>query len=181
MKDEILVKRYAEAFMSYAQEVTGLDRIMQDLRNLKHNILEENPEFLEFLSSSEITYAEKCAFVEQVMGEDFLLPTKHFLRLLLEKKRIDKLPDIIDFLKIKYLHPGQQEVLLKTSYFLDNQLIQEIENCLEKKFQQKLKFYIELDASLMGGIQVIIGNTVIDGSVKKRLEDLREKLNTIKV
>ena len=181
MKDEILVKRYAEAFMGYAQEETGPNRIMQDLRNLKRNILEKNPEFLELLHSFEITYTEKCDFLEQVMGEDFLPQTKQFLRLLLEKKRIDKLPDIVDFLITKYLHPGQKDVLLKTSYFLDNKLIKEIENCLEEKFRQKFKFYIDLDASLLGGIQVIIGNTVIDGSVKRRLEDLREKLNTVRV
>jgi len=180
MKDEILVKRYAEAFMGYTQEVT-VGRVIQDLRNLKRNILEKNPEFLAFLSSFEITSVEKCDFLEKVIGEDFLLQTKQFLRLLLEKKRIDKLPDIIDFLTLKYLHPGQKKVLLKTSYFLNDELIEEIENCLEEKFHQKFKFYINLDASLLGGIQVIIGNTVIDGSVKRRLEDLREKLNTIMV
>jgi F0F1-type ATP synthase delta subunit len=61
-------------------------------------------------------------------------------------------------------------------------LIKEIEDKLEEKLQKKFKFYIDLDADLMGGVQVIFGNnTIIDGSVRKRLADLKEKLRGVRV
>jgi F0F1-type ATP synthase delta subunit len=53
---------------------------------------------------------------------------------------------------------------------------------LENKLHKKFKFYIDVDADLLGGVQVIMGDdTIIDGSVKKRLSDLKEKLRGVRV
>ena len=41
--------------------------------------------------------------------------------------------------------------------------------------------YIQLEPDLVGGVSAKIGNLIIDGSVKKRLEDLKYKLHTLKV
>jgi F-type H+-transporting ATPase subunit delta len=60
-------------------------------------------------------------------------------------------------------------------------LIKRIEDVLKKKFKQNLRFYIDLDGSLLGGVQVVVGNTIIDGSVAKRLNDLRGKLAGINI
>ena len=64
---------------------------------------------------------------------------------------------------------------------MDLELIREIKNNLEDKFKKKFKLYINLDGSLLGGIQVVIGNTVLDGSVRRRLDDLKEKLKALRV
>jgi F-type H+-transporting ATPase subunit delta len=99
-----------------------------------------------------------------------------FLELLLEKRRINKIADIAEYLQLNYAHKGQARALLKTSFPLDLEVIQQIKDKLEEKFRKKFRLYIDLDAELLGGVQVVIGNKVIDGSVRKRLEDLREKL-----
>jgi len=70
--------------------------------------------------------------------------------------------------------------LLKTSFPLEPDLIQLIREGLERKFQRKLKLQSKLDRNLLGGVKVIMGNTVIDGSVRKRLEGLREKLDALR-
>ena len=71
--------------------------------------------------------------------------------------------------------------MLKTAFPLELDLIRRIEAALKKKFKQDLRFYINLDGSLLGGVQVVIGNTIIDGSVKKRLEGLRERLTRVRM
>jgi F0F1-type ATP synthase, delta subunit (mitochondrial oligomycin sensitivity protein) len=50
---------------------------------------------------------------------------------------------------------------------VDLPLIGKVKKALEKKLNGKVKLYIDLDSSLLGGIQLIIGNKIIDGSVKK--------------
>ena len=80
-----------------------------------------------------------------------------------------------------YSHGVEIEGLLKSSYPLETRSIKRIKDVLEKKLQRKLHLYIELDSSLLGGVYAKVGNIVIDGSVKRRLEDLREKLNLLKV
>ncbi len=180
IKDKIIVKRYAEAFWAHILSAVPRERAMRDTRNLK-GIIRDNPGFLEFLESPQITYAEKCSFLDKVLNSDFLVETGNFIKLLLKKERVEQLVDIIEYLRVAYLHEGETEVLLKTSYPLDVDIIRKIQKSLENKFRKNFRFYIDLDGSLLGGIQAVIGNTVIDGSVRKRLDDLKEKLKTVKV
>lgn len=176
MKDEIIIKRYADALVAYAGETCGVSKIIEDFRNLKNVILRDNPEFVEVLDNPGISYSEKSAFIEEVLGNFTKEETRQFLKLLIAKERINKLKDIIDFFLLNYEHPETIPALLKTSFPLDLDLIKEIEEKLEKKFKRKFKFYIDLDGSLMGGIKVEIGHNCLDGSVNKRIQDLRKKL-----
>ena len=103
---------------------------------------------------------------------------RNFLKLLVEKNRLGSFLDIAEYIRLKYGHQGQVDVLLKTAFPLELDLIQRIQDALKKKFQElALRFYIDLDGSILGGVQVIIGNKILDGSVKRRLEELREKIN----
>ncbi len=177
----IVVKRYAEAFVGYLKESIGLEKGLDDLKRFKSVAIRDNPDFLQFLETPEIAFNEKCDFIDRVLDDDFVKEIAHLLKLLLEKGRINDLVDILDYIIVNYSHEGQTEVLLKTSFPLDLDLIKEIEEGLEKKMQKKLRFYIDLDGSLLGGVKIIMGNTVIDGSVRKRLDDLREKLLAVNI
>lgn len=181
MNDPLVVKRYAEAFWSFgAPTDESRKRCLQDLKILRRLIL-DNPEFLQILESPEITHTEKVDFMDKILGADFCSDIKDFLKLLLEKERIDHLNDIIEYIRTVYGYEGEVEALLKTAYPLDLELIRSIKERLEKKFNKRLKLYIELDGRILGGVQVEIGNTVIDGSVRNRLDGLREKLRTVRV
>lgn len=180
IEDIIIVKRYAEAFMDFAKQTIGFKKANEDFKALK-NLMRENPGFYELLSSLEVSYIEKRNFIDTVLGRDFSREIRQFLKLLVEKKRIDKILGIADYIRIAYAHPGQTDVLLKTSFPLDLDMLKKIEDKLEERFNRKLRFYIELDGSLLGGIQVVIGNTVIDGSVRRRLGELKEKLSMVRV
>lgn len=70
MKDKILASRYAEAFMGYASKVNSLQDIVGELKGLKM-IIRDNPEIQRLFKSRELTYAEKCAFLDTVLGARF--------------------------------------------------------------------------------------------------------------
>jgi F-type H+-transporting ATPase subunit delta len=180
MTERIVVRRYAEAFMEFAKGTIGLERAVEDFKSVR-NLIHENPGFQEVLHSLDVSIKEKNEFIEKVLDDNFSTEFKQFMKLLLEKKRIDKIVDIAEYVRISYAHLGETEAILKTSFPLDLDLIQELKEGLEKKYNKKLRFYIDLDGTMLGGVQVIIGNTIIDGSVRKRLSDLKEKLLTVKV
>ena len=180
MSKRIAVKRYAEGFVAYAKETVGLEKIIEDLKNLR-NVLRDNPEFLGFLRNPEITHFEKLETIDKVLNQDFAKETGFFLKLLLEKERIELINDIVEYIRINYAYQGETEALLKTTFPLDLKLVERIENAMEKKFAKKVKFFIDLDARLLGGVQVTMGNKVIDGSVRRRIEELREQLNGIRI
>jgi len=175
MKEKIIAKRYAEAFLGYARETIGQDKAVEELKNLKI-VLYENPQLGQFLNNPEIAIADKCGVIDRTIKDSFSEELRRFLKLLLEKERINYLNEICDYVRVAYSHGAALEGVLKTSYPLDLDLIQKIKTRLEEKLHHKINLYLELDADLLGGVQIRIGNTVIDGSVRRRLEELKRKL-----
>lgn len=174
MKDSIIVKRYADAFMAYAKEGTGQISAYEDLKRLRE-IMRNNPQFQEVLQSPDINYAEKCVFIDNLL-KDFSPELIHFLKLLLEKDRIEKILDICEYVRVAYSHGKVVEALVKTTFPLEIEVMDKIKKRLEKKFNKIFKLYTDLDDSLLGGVQVSFENTIIDGTLRRRLCDLKEEL-----
>lgn len=180
MKDQIIIKRYADAYIGYASQTSGLEQAFADFKHIK-SVIRNNPEFLNFLQHPEITQTEKSEFLERLLGEDFSEEFRQFLKLLLAKERVDKLFDIAEYIRVHYSYGEELEALLKTTFPLDLDTIKQIKEKLELKFKRKFRLYIGLDGSLLGGVQVIIGNTVIDASVRRKLLELREQLSAVRL
>ncbi len=180
IRNKMLVSRYAEAFLSFAQANYALDKVLQDLTIAK-NIIRDNPGFKELMDNPEISHTEKCAIIDAVLKDGLSDEIRNFLKFLLEKKRFEIFLEVVEYLRAKYSHHGQVDVLLRTAFPLELDLIKRIQAALNNKIKQSLRFYIDLDGSLLGGVQVVVGNTIIDGSVKKRLDELRDKLITLRM
>jgi len=176
----IIAKRYAEAFLAYAKENIGFDRGLEELLALKR-VVRDNHDMKEFLESKEIAAFEKSGVIDKVFGTFFSEQSIHFLKLLVDKDRIDKLEGIAEYARLTYSHGVEIDALLKTSYPLDTPVIEKLKRALEEKFKKKIHLYVQLDSDLMGGAYVKVGNMVMDGTVKRRFEDLREKLKILKV
>jgi F-type H+-transporting ATPase subunit delta len=180
MKESLIAKRYAEGFLSYCRDTIGFEQGLEELRRLKHLLL-ESPELSHFLQSFEIGFTEKIDFIDRVLGKVFRAEFVHFLKLLLEKNRIRNLEEAADYAIHAYLHAGEQEAVLKTAFMLDSAMIRKIKEGLEHKLKRKVRLYLDFDPELLGGFQLIVGNMVIDGSLRRALGDLREKLRNVKV
>ncbi len=180
MGTRIITKRYAEAFVYYAKRTIGINRCIEEVKALK-KIITDNPEFMSLLLSPETTLSEKFEFIDTVLKDIFSQELVQLVKLVAEKRRAPFLIDMLDYIRINYSHGEAVDALLKSANILDLEIVREIKEKLENKLQKKLHFYLELDASLIGGVQVTVGNTVIDGSVKRRLEELREKIKSARV
>ena len=180
MDRDILAKRYGDAFMAFAKSGCSLEKGVEDLRNV-NRILLDNPDLDSFLLTPGIDYLEKFQLLDNVVRNGFSDEIKFFLKLLIDKGRFDKFSDIADYVRITYSHGIEVDALLKVSYPLETETIRRIKDLIEKKLNKKLHLYIELDSDLLGGIYAKIENILIDGSVKRRLEDMRAKLLAAKV
>lgn len=180
MKEKIIAKRYSEAFVGYARQTMGLAQAIEELRRVK-KIIQDNPEFSHFLLNPEAALGEKNEFIDSVLQNICSVEVRQFFKLLIDKRRFDLVVDMIDYIRINYSHEEAIDALLKTTYPLDLRLIQAIKQKLEDKLHKKLNLFLELEPELLGGVQVIIGNTVFDGSVRRRLEELRSRLKLLRV
>ena len=180
IRRKLIVKRYSEAFMSYVKGTIGHEKAVEELKALKI-LLHSEKEFEEFFYNPHIAYAQKCEILDRTLKDYFCEEIRNFLKLLLEKGRIELIIDICDYVRSNYSHGGAVDALLRTSYPVDTDILKLIKKDLEAKLNKKMNLYLELDPDLLGGLQIRIGNTIIDGSVKRHLSDLREKLMKVRV
>lgn len=175
-----LITRYVEGFLEYAKETIGLEQALEELRRARE-IFRENQEFKEFLENPAINYIEKCSVIDKTLITGFSEEMRNFLKLLLKKGRIDKFVAIAEYARIKYAHGDKISALLYTSYLMNTEFLERLKRRLEDKLRLKLQLYINLAPDMLGGVRVIFGNKILDGSVKKRLEDMKKKLLAVKV
>lgn len=180
MKDEVVAERYAYAFLAYAKETIGFEKGLEELQDVKR-MVRDNADFRSFLEAPDIILAEKSSAIDAILGKEYSREIRDFLKLLIKNKRIGRFIDIAEYARLEFTHGIEHDAILKTSYAVDTAALHRIKDALEKRTNKKLHLYIEMDADLLGGVSAQIGNIVIDGSVKRRLMDLKQKLKILKV
>ncbi len=103
---------------------------------------------------------------------------QNFLRLLVENDRIGALPEIASqFAALKNKLEGSAEAEITTAFPMSDAQVTELVVGLAKKFGGlKLKSRVNVDASLIGGVRVVVGDEVFDTSIKAQLERMRISL-----
>jgi F-type H+-transporting ATPase subunit delta len=107
------------------------------------------------------------------------LPTQaqNFLRTVIDNGRLDALPEIAaQFRALKNAQGGSSDALVYSAFPIDSTALSGVSAALEKRFGRKLNVKVELDAELIGGIRVVVGDEVLDTSVKARLEQMKVAL-----
>ncbi|MCX5679626.1 MAG: ATP synthase F1 subunit delta [Candidatus Omnitrophica bacterium] len=176
----IVERMYAEGFLEYAGQTIGFDKGLGEILAVK-DIFRDNPDLKNFLENPAIMNREKSELIERVFTEGFSQETRDFLKLLLKKDRIDKFSDIAEYARVKYSHGKEIDAVISASYPLDLDILESLKSVLENKLHKKLHLYSDLDSDLLGGVKVTMDNLVLDGSVKKRLEDMRDKLMAVRI
>lgn len=171
---------YTEGFLEYAGLAIGLDKALGEILAVR-DVFRENPDLKSFLENPAILSREKSEMIENVFKDGFSQETRDFLKLLLKNGRISKFHDIAEYARVKYSHGKEVDAVISASYPLDLDILESLKSVLENKLHKKLHLYSDLDTDLLGGVRVTMNNIVLDGSVKKRLEDMREKLMAVRV
>lgn len=181
MNDRTVARRYAAGFLAFAKETIGAKRGLEEMISFGR-FLASDPELLKFLKNPEITYAEKAEFIDEVFTDTLSEETRELIKLVVEKHRSEEAADIADEANGLYYHEmGIEKTIIKSARPLPREMLKAIEERLEKKLNKKLEVEVRIDPALIGGVQVIIGHVVVDGSIKKKLAELKEYLLETKV
>jgi F-type H+-transporting ATPase subunit delta len=177
VKNLVIAKRYAKALFNlaqedgkveqYGEELDGFVRLSGELPDLANAI--QNPLYTEA--------ARKSVFhaVADKIGLSAIL--KSFINLLIEKKRIQNVAEIAEYYhKLIDEHANIARARIKAATQLDEGVVQEIAQTLEKMTGKKVLVEFHQDSSLIGGIVAQIGDLVLDGSVKRQLLHFKETM-----
>jgi len=102
---------------------------------------------------------------------------RNFLRVVLENGRLDALPEAAaQFRSLVNSKSGSSDAVVFSAFPIADAALAELGASLEKRFGRKLNLTVKPDDSLIGGVRVVVGDEVLDTSVKARLEQMKAAL-----
>lgn len=168
-------KLYAQALFELSLEQNDLTEVYNDLTECS-KIFEDNPDFVSLLDSPVLMKDEKHGIIDKVFGSE--RGTVHdLICLVTDKNRIRYFTKIAEAFNVLYDdHMGIREMTAVTSTPLKPDTREKLIRKLEEKSGKKVKLKEEVDPSILGGIVLKIGDSMIDDSVKGRLESIARQL-----
>lgn len=167
---------YSEALFELAAEQNCAEETFDELMALK-KIWQENPEVSKLLRSPTLSVAERLEVTEKIFKGRVSDQIYNFLCVLTEKSRADHLPEIADSYKEKwYDKSGIAEVTVTSDRPLSDKQRDKLINKLSQVYNKKILLEEKTDSSLIGGMKVSYNGTLLDGSVKTRLETIRKQI-----
>jgi F-type H+-transporting ATPase subunit delta len=172
-------KIYSEAIFELASENDCAESVFEELKALK-DVWKNNPELAKMLGTPTISTGDKLKVTERVFKGRVSDMVYNFLCVITEKNRAGYLPAIADAYKEKWYEASKiAEVTVTTSKPLTSELRDKLVKKLEGVYDKKIILEEKLDSSLIGGIVVNYGNTMLDGSVKSRLDAVQKQIKGI--
>ena len=102
---------------------------------------------------------------------------RNFLRTVIDNGRLDALPEVAaQFRALVNRSSGSSDAVVYSAFPMDSAALDGLGASLEKRFGRKLNLTVQQDESLIGGIRVVVGDEVLDTSVKARLEQMKAAL-----
>ena len=170
-------RMYARALFEAAQEAGRVDDVAGDLAALASAMVDV-PELRAFLRNPQIEPTGKAAVLEQLAADADEL-VRNFVRLAAEKGRAGEIPEINAELEALVARAQNRlAVELTTAHELSDAEATSIVQAIEKASGRTVEATRTVDPGLIGGIVLQVGSHRADGSVRGRLERLRQELAT---
>lgn len=171
----VCAQPYAQAAFEYAKAHRAVTEWEGALAALAKIVTA--PQVKQVLSLPAVASAQLADLLVSLLGKQAKPAVKNFIRLLAEYEKLTLLPVIAElFVAIK--REAEQRLLAKvvSAKPLDKTQQQKVLDKLQQRFKQKIELQLEVDAALIGGAKVYIGDEVIDGSLQGQLARLASEL-----
>ena len=170
-------ERYSLALFELSEENNLLSQI-EDQSSSILNLIEQSEDFSNLIKDP-TTSQEDLLKVINTISENNKFETlfKNFLSFLIQKRRFFFIERILkSFIEICSRKRGELKAELKSAKELSNEEIVKITEELTKNFSSKVKLNYKHDESLIGGLVVQVGSTMVDTSIKNKLQQIENRM-----
>ncbi|MEA2716342.1 MAG: F-type H+-transporting ATPase subunit delta [Actinomycetota bacterium] len=166
------IEGYAGGIYAFALAEDSVERVSDELHRFS-NLLEHSEELRDSLGNSSLPADRRQAAVEDLLGGRASRLTTHLVSYLVGVGRIRDLPEITTALLSLVAAERQRSVAeVRSAYPLDDDQRQRLSEALGTMLGQPVDLRVIVDPSVMGGIVARVGDVVIDGTVRHRLDAL---------
>jgi len=173
-------RRYAEAAFEIAERDDSMEAWLAALAIADERL--SDPEVMHLLANPTVPADSRVEALGRILGDDVSGPPRNLLALLVRRGRFELLPAVIrEFLRLHRLRAGIVEATVTSASALDAKEIEALQQRLAAMTQGRIELHQEVDPALLGGVQVRVGDRLIDGSVRGRLARLRSHFTNIAI
>jgi F-type H+-transporting ATPase subunit delta len=170
-----IARPYANAVFDVAKRKNAIDAWSRQLAVTAS--VAADPAVNEVIESPAVTSVQKANTIARVCGDDLSSEGKQFLQVLAANKRLHLLAEIsAQFDALRAREEATLEVEVISAYALNDIEQQRLVEALSRRFAKEIQLTSRVDESLLGGAIIRAGDTVIDGSVRGKLNKLGETI-----
>jgi len=169
-----VARPYAEALFRVAQtgDMAAWSDLVAELANIG-----ANADVQAFARNPNVTEAQVAVAFAALVQSPMSAEATNFIAMLIENGRVSLLPEIgAQFHVLKNAQEGAADASITSAFELSSAQVAELVGSLEKKFGRKLNPTVTVDLSLIGGVRVVVGDEVLDTSVRARLQQMHVAL-----
>lgn len=179
---KLISKTYGDALFELALEENAVDSLAEEVQMVL-NVLDENEDLMKLLHHPKIVKEEKIKIIQDIFKGRVSDNLTGFLEIIVDKDRYNEIPSIFRFfldLVKEYKNIGVAYVT--TAVELKNAQKEELKKrLLETTKYETFEMHYQIDASLIGGMMIRIGDRVVDSSIKSKLEEMSRNLMKIQL
>ena len=170
-----IARPYAEALFKAAKaDTVATAQWVEELAAIAGN-----EQLLQFADNPKVSAQQVFDVVAGVCEQKQALPEigRNFLLTVIENGRVAVLPEIArQFRALVNAQLGASDAVVYSAYDIDSAALADLAGVLEKRFARKLNLQLVLQPELIGGVRVVVGDEVLDLTVKARLEQMKVAL-----
>jgi F-type H+-transporting ATPase subunit delta len=176
MAESVVAYRYAKSLIDLANEKKVVDEVSQDMALFKQ-ICDENRQFLVVLGNPIVRHEKKLGILKKVFENRVNPVTFSIFNVLTKKNRESLIYAIADeFQKIYNDQNGIQQATVISSTALTDEQRKQFTKVVADATGRKVVLEEKVNESLIGGYILKVGDTQVDTTVRKKLNDLKLKL-----
>jgi F-type H+-transporting ATPase subunit delta len=169
-------QRYAQAVFELALQDDQLEQWGDDLR-LADQVLQDD-EFRAFLSLADVPIDRKNRAIETVL-ESVNPLVRNLVSLMVSRGAVDLMHDVqTSYNRLVDIQQGRQQVEVTSAVPLSDQELERITRFVSDLIRKEAVVSTEVDNSILGGVVIQIGDQILDGSTRARLEELRKQISS---
>jgi F-type H+-transporting ATPase subunit delta len=172
---ESAARRYAEAAFEVAMRDGTLEAWRSELDNASSVVGDERA--LKVLANPSIPSDRRATALGEMLGDRVSRPVQNLIQMMLRRGRIEELPRVAaEFRRLDDARQGITHATATSATELTSDEVRALTARLEQSTGGRIALDVEVDPGLLGGLVVRVGDRLMDGSVRGRLERLRNQL-----
>ena len=176
MTNETIARNYAATLFELAQRHDGLEAFAGGM-DMVVGLLDQNRNFKVFLETPRVADRDKKQLLKKVFGEVLPRPLLNFLQVILDKRRQRILGEISgEFRSLLDEHFGRAHVTVLVARALDTDAIEQLSQKLSALLGKEAIPHVRVKPEILGGVHLKAGDTVYDGTLRRRIKQLRRQL-----